>query len=250
MDTMTPRAPLGQDKSKEVAFFDQHASADSYDVFHPVAKRRIIDAFVRLTRLPQGARVADIGCGTGAFTAPLYERGYAPTGLDISPKSIALARQKFPQIEFVEGDAENTPFADGSLDGVLLSGIVHHFPDPRRLAYEVFRVLKPGGRFMAFDPNRANPPMYLYRDRSSPLYSRVGVTENERPVLAGEVAAVFRNAGFKVGTDFLAGLPYRYVESAAARVALPIYNFVDRWFFTLPMVKRLSPFVLTYGGKP
>ena len=45
-------------------------------------------------------------------------------------------------------------------------------------------MLRPGGRFVAFDPNRMNPFMCLYRDRSSPFYSPVGVTENERPVLA------------------------------------------------------------------
>ena len=45
--------------------------------------------------------------------------------------------------------------------------------------------------------------MYLYRDRSSPLYSSVGVTENERPVLAHQIAAVFRAAGLRVGTDYL-----------------------------------------------
>ena len=45
-------------------------------------------------------------------------------------------------------------------------------------------MLRPGGRFVAFDPNRMNPFMWLYRDRSSPFYSPVGVTQNERPVLA------------------------------------------------------------------
>jgi ubiquinone/menaquinone biosynthesis C-methylase UbiE len=246
MDAM---ATAEQNKAKEIAFFDQHAAADSYDVFMPQAKARILDAFARLSGLPPGARIADIGCGTGAFTVLLQERGYQPTGLDISPKSIALARHKFPQIEFVEGDAEAMPFADASFDGVLLSGIVHHFPDPRRLAKQVYRVLKPGGRFMAFDPNRANPPMWLYRDHASPFYSNVGVTENERPVRAGELAAMFRNLGFSVGTDFLAGLPYRFVASPTARVALPVYNFIDRWLFTLPLMKPLSPFVLTHGEK-
>ena len=58
-----------------------------------------------------------------------------------------------------------------------------------------------------------NPFMYLYRDRASPFYSSVGVTENERPVLPFQIAGVFRDAGFAVSTDYLAGLAYRYVAS-------------------------------------
>ena len=153
-------------------------------------------------------------------------------------------------MELREGDAENLPFESASLDGVLLSGLVHHFPDPRRLAGEVYRVLKPGGRFMAFDPNRANPFMWLYRDRASPFYSPVGVTENERPVKAGEVAQVFRNEGFRVQTDYLAGLAYRYVASQRTRGLLPVYNFIDSMVFNLPVMKPLRPFVLTSGEKP
>ena len=143
-----------QDKAKEVAFFDRFAAADDYDVFLPHAKARIMDAFVRLSGLAPGARVLDIGCGSGAFTGLLAERGYGASGIDISPKLVALAKRKFPAIDFHEGDAENMPFEAGAFDGVLLSGLVHHFPDPRRLAAEVNRVLKAGGRFVAFDPNR------------------------------------------------------------------------------------------------
>ncbi len=246
---MAAAAPAGQDKAKEVAFFDRFAASDDYDVFLPEAKTRIIDAFVRLSALPPGAKVADIGCGSGAFTELLAARGYRTTGLDISPKLIELARRKFPAIEFVEGDAEHLPFEAGSCDGILLSGLIHHFPDQRRLAAEVFRVLKPGGRFVAFDPNRMNPLFWLYRDPSSPLYSQAGVTENERPLLARQAANTFRAAGFDVRTDYLAGLPYRFVQSAAVRTLLPVYNAVDRWVFTLPPLAPFSPFVLTAGEK-
>jgi ubiquinone/menaquinone biosynthesis C-methylase UbiE len=244
---MATARPTQQDKAKEVEFFDNHAKSDDYDVFMPEAKNRIVDAVVRLGQMKPGDRVADLGCGSGAFTELLTKRGLNAVGLDISPKLIELALKKYPGIEFLEGDAENLPFADGSLDGVLLSGLVHHFPQPQRLAQETFRVLKPGGRFVAFDPNRMNPMMYLYRDRSSPLYSPVGVTENERPILALDAAAVFRRAGFAVETEYLARLPYRFVESGAAGAALPIYNAIDRWIFTLPFMARLSPFVLTAG---
>src|SRR4249919_1828933 len=226
-----------QDKNKEIAFFDAHAGHDAYDVFTPQANERIIAAFVRLSGLPRGARVADLGCGSGVFTELLRRQGFRSVGLDISPKLIELGRRKYPGLELIEGDAENLPFESASLDGVLLSGLVHHFPDPRRLAAEVRRVLKTGGRFVAFDPNRMNPFMWLYRDRASPFYSPVGVTENERPILASRVAAVFRNEGFRVQTDYLAGLAYRYVASPATRTLLPIYNFIDATLFGLAIMR-------------
>src|SRR6516164_1884705 len=239
-----------QDKSKEIAFFNDHGRNDKeYDVFTLEANARLINAFVRLSGLPAGARVADLGCGSGVFTELLRQRGYRSVGLDISPKLVALGRHKYPGLELIEGDAENLPFDDASLDGVLLSGLVHHFPDPRRLASEVKRVLKDGGRFVAFDPNRMNPFMWLYRDRASPFYSSVGVTENERPILAKRVAQIFSDEGFRVQTDYLARLAYRYVASQRTRLLLPIYNFIDNFVFNLSIMTPFRPFVLTSGAK-
>src|SRR5262249_54624430 len=238
-----------QDKQKEIAFFDEHAANEEYDVFTPASNAWLIATVVRVLALPRGARVADLGCGSGVFTELLRRAGYASIGLDISPKLILLGRKKYPGLELIEGDAENLPFESESVDGVLLNCLVHHFPDPRRLAAEVRRVLKRGGGFAALDPNRMNPFMWLYRDRASPFYSSIGVTENERPVLAWRVAAVFRNEGFRVQTDYLAGLSYRYVASKRMRILLPIYNFIDNAVFKLPFVKPMRPFVLISGKK-
>jgi SAM-dependent methyltransferase len=238
-----------QDKDEEIAFFDRHAEADDYNVFTDLASARIIDAVLRRTDLPSGASVADLGCGSGVFTHLLRLRGLNAQGVDISPKLIELARRKHPDIPFHVGDVEELPFERDSLDGLLLSGIVHHFPDPSRFASEAFRVLRRGGTFFAFDPNRRNPFMYLYRDRTSPFYSPIGVTENERPIIAEECARVFERAGFRVRTDFLSGLAYRYVASRGARLVLPIYNFADAMLFRSTLLHRFSAFVLTYGEK-
>jgi SAM-dependent methyltransferase len=236
-----------QDKQKEIEFFNRHAEAADYDVFTTSSKIKIIDAFQRLTGLPAGARIADLGCGSGAFTQLLRDARYNVTGIGISGKLIEVGRRTYPGLDLIEGDAEHLPFADGSLDGAMLSGLVHHFPDPRGLAAECRRVLRPGGRFMAFDPNRMNPFMWLYRDPSSPFYSPVGVTENERPILAARTAAIFREAGFEVTTDYLAGMAYQYVASARTRLLLPIYNAIDGMIFGLPFMRPFRPFVLTSG---
>jgi len=242
--------PLSQNKASEISFFDNHGAADAYDVFAPATNERLINIFVRLSGLPPGSHVVDLGCGSGVFTNVLQRRGYRCSGVDLSPNLIAIARAKYSGIEFHTGDIERLPFADASFDGVLLSGVLHHLPDRSRCAAEVFRILRPGGKFVAFDPNRMNPFMYLYRDRSSPFYSPVGVTENERPVLAGEITATFRDAGFRVGTEFLSGLNYRYIASGKVRWLLPLYNAIDSMLFSPHFMQRFRAFVISFGEKP
>ncbi len=242
--------PLIQNKKSEITFFDSHGAVEAYDVFTPATNERLINTFVRLSGLPSGMRVVDLGCGSGVFTNLLRKRGYRCTGVDLSPNMIAIAQAKFSDIEFHIGDIESLPFTDASFDGVLLSGVLHHFPDRSRCAAEVFRILRPGGKFVAFDPNRMNPFMYLYRDRSSPFYSSVGVTENERPVLAHEVATAFREAGFRVGTEFLSNMKYRYIASGALRWLLPLYNTIDSCLFSPSFMQRFRAFVLGFGEKP
>src|SRR6516164_9357749 len=238
-----------QDKQKEIAFFDRHAEEDEYDVFTPASSARLIDAAVRLIGLAPPAKMIDLGCGSGAFTHLLQRAGYACVGLDISGQLLRLARRRYPGIEFVQGDIEHLPFADGSFDAALLSGVVHHLPDPSRCAAETFRILRPYGRFVAFDPNRMNPFMWLYRDPSSPFYSSVGVTENERPVLGWQVREIFCNDGFRAQTDYIAGLAYRYVASQRTQRFLPLYNLIDRTVFTFAIMKPFRPFVLVSGEK-
>lgn len=243
-------ALLSQNKSSEIALFDGQGASDAYNVFSPATNERVADIVLRLSGLPKGARIADLGCGSGVFSEVLQRRGYTCTGIDLSPNSVRMARKKYPGIEFIEGDIENLPFNDASFDGVFFGGVLHHFRDRSRCATEAGRILKPGGKFVAFDPNRMNPFMYLYRDRTSPLYSSVGVTENERPVLAGEIAATFRDAGFKTGTEFHSGLKYRYIASGAVRWLLPAYNFVDGILFAPDFMERFRSFVFTFGKKP
>ena len=91
--------------------------------------------------------------------------------------------------------------------------------------------------------------MWLYRDRASPFYSPTGVTENERPILAWRVAALFRDQGFDVRTNYLAGLAYRYIASQRTRALLPIYNFIDKVAFNTAVMRPFRPFVLMSGEK-
>jgi 2-polyprenyl-3-methyl-5-hydroxy-6-metoxy-1,4-benzoquinol methylase len=70
----------------QIAFFDGHAAADAYDVFTPESNASLIESVIRLGEFQPGARVADLGCGSGIFTHLLRRQGYDCVGLDLSPK--------------------------------------------------------------------------------------------------------------------------------------------------------------------
>ncbi|MGZ6441808.1 MAG: class I SAM-dependent methyltransferase, partial [Pseudobdellovibrionaceae bacterium] len=228
--------------------------ADEYNVFSESSNQRIVDTCLNLCGAKAPAKIADLGCGSGIFSSILSDKGFDVIGVDISPGMIKLAQEKFPKskyrTEFIVGDVESLPFADASFDAILLSGLLHHLPDPSLCIKEVYRILKPGGVFTAFDPNRENPFMYLYRDKSSPFYSSKGVTANERPVLAQELAMQFSEVGFEVKTEFISNLQYRYIASAAMRVLLPVYNYLDAVLFSPKLLRTRRAFVITAGRKP
>ncbi len=238
-----------QDKGKETAFFDKLSETAEYNVFTEESNLKLLRRCLELSGLEERARIMDLGCGSGVFTFLLNELGFRCYGLDISAPLVAAARRKKTDLSFVAGDIELLPLRTESLDAILLSGVIHHFPSPLQCAREVFRVLKPNGVFVAFDPNRRNPFMWLYRDRSSPFYSSKGVTDNERPVVAEEVREVFGQVGFAINNDFLSGINYRYVASPLVSKLLPIYNFLDERLFRMGPLTRFSAFVLTCGRK-
>ena len=66
-----------QDKQKEIAFFNGHAAVTSYDVFTPESNLRLIETCMRVAGLKRGARIADLGCGSGVFTDLLHELGFS-----------------------------------------------------------------------------------------------------------------------------------------------------------------------------
>jgi ubiquinone/menaquinone biosynthesis C-methylase UbiE len=97
-----------------------------------------------------GMDVLDVACGTGNATIPAARLGARVTGLDFSPELLAVARERaadaMVEIEWVEGDAGDLPFADGSFDRVI-STFGHMFaPDHARSGSEMRRVCRPGGK--------------------------------------------------------------------------------------------------------
>ncbi|HWQ10656.1 MAG TPA: methyltransferase domain-containing protein, partial [Holophaga sp.] len=90
-----------------------------------------------------GARVLDLGCGTGATLARLAQAGLRVLGLDVSASLLALARER--RAPLVSGRAEALPLAGDSLDGVFCECVLSAVADPEATVAEIARVLRPRG---------------------------------------------------------------------------------------------------------
>lgn len=102
-------------------------------------------------QLRSATRLLDVACGPGNFTAPLAAQlstGSLAVGFDISEPMLTRAVQdnSGPRTCYVRGDARDLPFDDETFDAVCCFGALYLIPEPFRVAREMVRVLRPGGR--------------------------------------------------------------------------------------------------------
>ncbi len=141
--------------------------------------------------IPPGARVLDIGCGTGTLMimAKQAHPDAEVVGVDPDPKALEVARKKAArrgvEIDFQQGYAQKLPFPDASVDRVFSSMMLHHLePNVKRATFvEVRRLLRPGGRFHAMD---FGPPRGRIQTLLSPLLGRhANIVDNVEGRLPG-----------------------------------------------------------------
>ena len=95
-----------------------------------------------------GKRRTDLGCGPGVpTTASLVAAGHAVTGVDLSPRQIALASKNVPGAQFSVGDILTINVAEASVDGVVMLYVITHVPRDRHAAVlaRIHSWVRPGG---------------------------------------------------------------------------------------------------------
>jgi SAM-dependent methyltransferase len=117
-----------------------------------VAERLILEPPYRLIErigLEPGLEVLDVATGTGNAAIPAAKAGARVTGLDLTPELLDHARERAAaagvEVEWVEGDAEDLPFEDGSFDRVISTFGIQFAPRHEVVARELLRVTRPGG---------------------------------------------------------------------------------------------------------
>lgn len=105
-----------------------------------------------LASLPPGARVLDLGSGTGRQAEAVRSAGFSVCALDFDVDALSTARSLYPGLAACAGRAEASPFAAAVFDGVVCIDVLHWCADAR--AFEAawrgaWEVLRPGGIFLA-----------------------------------------------------------------------------------------------------
>ena len=122
--------------------------APTYDAAHAYVFTLAADLLDLLAPAP-GERILDVGCGTGHLTAKIARAGATVVGVDSSADMIAQARANYPHIDFRVADVTALGLSDAPFDAVFSNAVLHWVPNADAAAQNIFRALRPGGRFVA-----------------------------------------------------------------------------------------------------
>jgi demethylmenaquinone methyltransferase/2-methoxy-6-polyprenyl-1,4-benzoquinol methylase len=190
--------PQGEAKVRAVqAMFD--TIAPRYDLVNRIMTfgldRRWRGAAVRALRLPVGARVLDVACGTGDLCRDLAATGCDPLGVDLSAGMLAHARTSAP---LMQADGLCLPLRPAGLDGAVSGFALRNFVALGPLFVELARVLRPGGRIAMLD-----------------------VATPSQPILRAGHAAYFGHVVPRIGALLSDGDAYRYLPRSVAYLPEP-----------------------------
>ncbi len=178
---------------KHQKFFDQ--LAEEWDLMFTAVDLEFLAHLVNGLGVEEGMNILDLGCGTGILFDMLRrmvgDKG-SVTGVDFSMEMAQKAHRNFPfpNVNVVDADALNLPFADESFDMAVAFAAFPHFADQQRALGETHRVLKKGARF------------YIIHLQSSKELSEAhqeigGVVEHDAIPPADQLRQMFANSDFE-----------------------------------------------------
>jgi SAM-dependent methyltransferase len=197
----------------------------------PLRGQYLMDLGQIMKLLPEPpARLLDLGIGTGWTSKYLALSGYQVVGLDIADSMIKLAKINcagLENIDFHVCDYESE-IDYGLFDCSLIYDALHHATDEARLISNVYRSLKPGGKFVTLEPGRGHGA----DEHTRQVVRDFGVTEKDMEFSVQE--KLMHEAGFSIVHQYyrLSELPLEDVSSEKGR-ARQIDMFTTLYAYTL-----------------
>ena len=185
-------------------------------------------------RLGPGARVLEIGCGTGMFTEMFAPNGAYIVAVDISAELLSKARARnLPEdrVCFVERRFEDCD-VDGPFDAIIGSSILHHL-DLREAFPTIFRLLKPHGIMSFAEPNMLNPQVWAER-RFRSLFPNV--SPDETAFVRWKLTKTLQRAGFR-NIDIV---PFDWLHPSVPRSLIGWASAMGRLFEAIPLLREFS----------
>lgn len=128
-----------------------------------------------LKLLPAKSKILDIGAGTGHLSRLMSSPTRSVIGLEPSEKMRALAQINFPDVDFIDGISSRLPFEANTFDYIISIEVLRylHKDDIAQTYREIFRVLKPDGRFLLTHVNRYSLDGYFLYYYTIKLFKRL-----------------------------------------------------------------------------
>lgn len=195
---------------------EQARKGFGHDLFTPGYAQIISDAehltrLIRLSELRTGKSYLDIGTGGGyiAFEFIRQNPEISVVGIDIVENIVAVNNQKVKEsknsnIRFMSYNGMTMPFSDSTFHGVVSRYAFHHFPQPALSAFEIHRILEPGGWCIISDP-MADPA------DDGDFVNRFGALKNDGHVRyypEMELMDIFIQAGFEPDSKFYSAITF------------------------------------------
>jgi ubiquinone/menaquinone biosynthesis C-methylase UbiE len=180
-----------------------------------------------------GLEVVEVGCGPGGGSAYLARTNHPASlvGVDINKKMIDWCRERHdaPNLEFLQGDAQDLPIASASVDAVVNVESSHCYPSRARFFQEVARVLRPGGSLLIADSifgdrDKKGSDLVSAQLRAAGLRIEDCVDITENALAARD--AVSRSHNFQVRTEKLPSLMMPFVEESLCLKGTRLYEML------------------------
>lgn len=222
-------------EKKVTDFYDKkYYQSENLHAIRPLEHYKKVFRFLGQVRT--GARILDVGCGTGLFLKAAVQGGLHAHGVDISQRAVEISKKNVPEATVLLGKGEALPFDDKFFDYLFYGGTLEHFLDIDKGLSEGCRVAKDEAIFMIIVPNK-NYWLWKVRGESGTHQKEI----KELLLSRGEWVKIFNKHGLREINVYQDPWPWESVS---------IFKFKNPWRILRRLIYRVIwlfiPLQLTY----